>query len=106
MRHICFDYKTSVTPCFVFPYSSQKQADFVPQLSVTRIIAGIPVPDTPLINSSIALARANLPDNGFNHVMRAWLNGQAIINKLPAVNRSGIDEEAFGVATILHDLGW
>jgi hypothetical protein len=73
---------------------------------MTRIIAGIPVPNTPLINASIALARAELPDHGYNHVMRAWLNGQALINHLPPSNRSKIDVEAFGVATILHDLGW
>ncbi|KAJ4293990.1 hypothetical protein N0V90_007679 [Kalmusia sp. IMI 367209] len=72
----------------------------------TRVIAGIPVPNTPLINSSIALARAALPDEGYNHVMRSWLNGQAIINKLPEANRSQIDQEAFSVAAILHDLGW
>jgi hypothetical protein len=73
---------------------------------MTRIVAGIPVPNTPLINASIALARAELPDHGYNHVMRAWLNGQALINHLPPSNRSKIDVEAFGVATILHDLGW
>lgn len=72
----------------------------------TRVIAGISVPNTSLINSSIALARAALPDEGYNHVMRSWLNGQAIVNKLPEVNRSRIDEEAFSVAAILHDLGW
>ncbi|KAF2733349.1 hypothetical protein EJ04DRAFT_553393 [Polyplosphaeria fusca] len=75
-------------------------------VALTRLLAGIPVPDTQMINGSIALARASLPDEGFNHVMRAWLNGQAIINRLPAANRSIIDEEAFGVAAILHDLGW
>jgi hypothetical protein len=73
---------------------------------MTRLIAGVTVPDTPLINASIALAQENLPINGFHHVMRAWLNGQAIINHLPPNNRSVIDVEAFGVATILHDLGW
>jgi hypothetical protein len=73
---------------------------------MTRLIAGVIVPDTPLINASIALAQENLPTNGFNHVMRAWLNGQAIINHLSIDNRSVIDVEAFGVATILHDLGW
>jgi hypothetical protein len=72
----------------------------------TRLIAGISVPNTPLINASISLAQESLPTNGFNHVMRAWLNGQAIINHLPPRNRSVIDTEAFGVATILHDLGW
>lgn len=73
---------------------------------LTRIIAGVTVPDTPLINASIALAQDSLPENGFNHVMRAWLNGQAIINHLPSYARSVVDEEAFGVAAILHDLGW
>ncbi|KAF2448128.1 hypothetical protein P171DRAFT_428251 [Karstenula rhodostoma CBS 690.94] len=73
---------------------------------LTRVIAGIPVPNTPLINTSIALARAALPDQGYNHVMRSWLNGQAIINSLPKANRSLIDQEAFGIGTILHDLGW
>ncbi|PVH92778.1 hypothetical protein DM02DRAFT_698415 [Periconia macrospinosa] len=73
---------------------------------LTRLIAGIPVPNTPLINASISLARASMPDHGFNHVMRAWLNGQAIINHLPPHNRSQIDVEAFGVAAILHDMGW
>ncbi|KAF1962014.1 hypothetical protein CC80DRAFT_488387 [Byssothecium circinans] len=73
---------------------------------MTRLIAGVAIPDTPTINASIALAQENLPTNGFNHVMRAWLNGQALINHLPSANRSTIDDEAFGVATILHDLGW
>jgi len=73
---------------------------------LTRVIAGIPVPNSPIINASIALAHDNLPTLTYNHVMRSWLNGQAIINKLPAANLSMVDQEAFGVAAILHDLGW
>jgi hypothetical protein len=73
---------------------------------LTRLIAGIPVPNTALINSSIALAQQNMPIQGFNHVMRAWLNGQAIINRMPREQRREVDEEAFGVASILHDMGW
>lgn len=73
---------------------------------MTRVIAGVTVPNSPLINASIALAREALPENGFNHVMRAWLNGQTIINKLPEYNRSKIDLEAFGVAALFHDMGW
>jgi len=72
----------------------------------TRIIAGIQVPNTHIINASIALAHQNLPTFAYNHVMRAWLNGQAIVNKLPAANLSTFDQEAFGVGAILHDLGW
>ena len=73
---------------------------------LTRVIAGVTVPDTPLINASIDLAHASLPTHGFNHVMRAWLNGQAIINHLPPKERKVIDSEGFGVAAILHDMGW
>jgi hypothetical protein len=72
----------------------------------TRIIAGISVPNTALINSTIDLARANLPEHGYNHIMRAWLNGQAIINHFPESDRSKLDIEAFGVAALLHDMGW
>jgi hypothetical protein len=72
----------------------------------TRIIAGVTVPDTPLINASISLAREALPDRPYNHVMRAWLNGQTIINKMSSEQRAAIDEEAFAVGAILHDMGW
>jgi hypothetical protein len=72
----------------------------------TRLLAGVIVPDTDLINKSIALAKESLPIDGFNHVMRSWLNGQAMINRLPSDKRTEIDAEAYGVATILHDLGW
>jgi hypothetical protein len=78
--------------------------DILPAL--TRVIAGIPVPNTSLINSSIEVARTALPEFGYNHVMRTWLNGQAIINNLPPSNQTSIDQEAFGIAAILHDLGW
>ena len=74
--------------------------------ALTRLIAGISVPNTALINSSIALAQENMPVQGFNHVMRAWLNGQAMINHMSKEEQKKIDVEAFGVATILHDMGW
>ncbi|KAF2274445.1 uncharacterized protein EI97DRAFT_495421 [Westerdykella ornata] len=72
----------------------------------TRVIAGVTVPNTALINSSIELARQNLPSHGFGHVMRSWLNGQALVNRLPQPERAKFDEEAFGVSAILHDMGW
>ena len=74
--------------------------------SLTRVLAGITVPDTPTINASIALAHDSLPSQAFNHVMRTWLNGQATIEKMSKTQRDRVDEEAFGVAAILHDMGW
>jgi hypothetical protein len=72
----------------------------------TRVLANITVPDTPLITKSIALARKYIDDQGYKHVMRSWLTGQASINRLPSEERALIDEEAFSIAAILHDLGW
>jgi len=73
---------------------------------LTRVIAGIQVPNTLILNVSIELAYKNLLAPTYNYVMRTRLNGQAIINKLPPVNRSLMDEEAFGVAAVLHDMAW
>jgi hypothetical protein len=73
---------------------------------LTRVIAGIPVPNSPIVNATIAYAHDNLPTLTYNHVMRTWLNGQAIINNLPAANISMVDQEVFAVAAILHDMGW
>lgn len=72
---------------------------------LTRIVAGIPVPNTPIVNTAISFAHDNLATSTFNHVMRSWLYGQAIINKLPAANISTVDQEAFAVGAILHDMG-
>ncbi|ORY13812.1 hypothetical protein BCR34DRAFT_599584 [Clohesyomyces aquaticus] len=72
----------------------------------TRTLAGITVPDTPLITKAIAFAHSNLTPQAYNHVMRSWLTGAALISHLPQSVRSTIDLEAFAVSTILHDLGW
>jgi hypothetical protein len=74
--------------------------------TLTRVIAGITIPDTPTITAAIAYARANNDDHTYNHVMRSWLVGQASISHLPANITHAIDLEAFAVAAILHDLGW
>lgn len=69
-----------------------------------RVIAGIPVPDTPLIDSAIALARAHLNEIAYNHVLRSFLFGFCIADKL--TNLTNRDREVHAVAAILHDLGW
>jgi hypothetical protein len=70
----------------------------------TRQVAGITVPDTPLITAAIGVARQHLDDWAYNHVMRSWLFGMAIADRIPdLVNR---DRELHSVAAIFHDLGW
>ena len=70
----------------------------------TRVLAGITVPDTPLITSSIAFAKDHLNPMAFNHVMRSFLFGFAIASKNPSA--SSRDLEAHAVSAILHDQGW
>ncbi|KAH6684008.1 hypothetical protein B0J14DRAFT_571874 [Halenospora varia] len=71
----------------------------------TTIIAGVAVPNTPIVRAAQTYARAHSDDMTYNHVMRSWLFGTIIINK-NATQRSAIDPETHAVAAILHDLGW
>jgi len=68
---------------------------------VTRSIAGVLVPDTPLISRTIEYARQESEPYLFNHVMRSWLFAVSIARKREAV----YDAEVLAVATLLHDLG-
>ncbi|KAK4949562.1 hypothetical protein LTR10_012180 [Elasticomyces elasticus] len=70
----------------------------------SRSIAGITVPDTPLITAAIDLSRKHLNNIAFNHVMRSFLFGFAIADKIPPFQ--GRDRELHSLAAILHDLGW
>lgn len=70
----------------------------------TRVLAGVTVPDTPLINAAISLARKYLTDMGFNHVMRSFLFGFCISSKDPRQEKRDIEVHA--ISAILHDMGW
>jgi hypothetical protein len=67
----------------------------------TRLLAGVCVPDTPLISRAIEYARKHSEPYLFNHVMRSWLF--AVI--LAQLGGSAHDAEVLAVTTILHDLG-
>src|SRR4051812_10444562 len=67
----------------------------------TRLLAGVSVPDTPLISRAIEYARNHSEPYLFNHVMRSWLF--AVL--LAQLNQSVHDAEVLAVTTILHDLG-
>jgi hypothetical protein len=69
--------------------------------NATRLLAGISVPDTPLISRAIEYAREHSEPYLFNHVMRSWLF--AVI--LAQQSESAYDAEVLAVTTILHDLG-
>ena len=67
----------------------------------TRVLAGIAVPNTPLITRSIELARTSSEPYLFNHVMRSCLFATA----LAQLGKSEHDAEVLAVATVLHDIG-
>jgi hypothetical protein len=69
--------------------------------SATRLLAGVPVPDTPVISRAIEFARERTEPYLFNHAMRSWLFASIIAQR----NQTVHDREVLAVATILHDLG-
>src|SRR5258707_14193971 len=58
----------------------------------TRVVAGVLVPDTPLITSAIEYARENSEPYLFNHVMRSWL----FTVSLGQLNQTAHDSEVLG----------
>lgn len=70
-------------------------------VAATRPLAGVSVPDTPLVSRAIDYAREHSDPYLFNHVMRSWLFAVTLAQR----NRTAHDEEVLAVATILHDLG-
>lgn len=69
-----------------------------------RLLAGVEVPNTPLISKAIDYARAHGADFAFNHVMRCFLFGSIVVDRISAI--SDCDREVQAISTILHDLGW
>jgi hypothetical protein len=69
--------------------------------SATRRVAGISVPETPLIDRAIEFARQHSEPYLFNHVMRSWLFAVSIAER----HKVEHDAEVLAVATLLHDLG-
>jgi len=67
----------------------------------TRLIAGISVPDSPLITEVIEYAQKLSENYLFNHAMRSWLFA-AKIGQIKAID---YDHEVVAVGTILHDIG-
>src|SRR5262245_60936761 len=67
-----------------------------------RNLAGVLVPDSPLIAKTIAYAREYSEPYLFNHVMRSWLFAVALAQLDQSATH---DSEVLAVATILHDLG-
>src|SRR5215468_9175013 len=66
-----------------------------------RLIAGVSVPDSPLINDALEYARTLSEPYLFNHAVRSWL----FAVKIGSVKHIDHDSEVVAVGTILHDIG-
>jgi hypothetical protein len=69
--------------------------------SQTRLIAGISVPDGPLITAVIEYAQRLSEPYLFNHAMRSWLFAEAM-GRIQGIDH---DREVVAIGTILHDIG-
>src|SRR5580765_663801 len=69
--------------------------------SQTRLIAGVSVPDGPLITAVIEHAQRLSEPYLFNHAMRSWLFAEAI----GRTRGTDYDHEVVAIGTILHDIG-
>jgi hypothetical protein len=67
----------------------------------TRLLAGVSVPDSPLITDVLEYARKLYEPYLFNHAVRSWLFA-AKIGQLKGID---CDLEVVAVGTILHDIG-
>ena len=67
----------------------------------TRLLAGISLPDTPLISRAIEFAQERSEPYLFNHAMRSWLFAALFAQRKQAKH----DAEVLAVTTILHDIG-
>ena len=65
------------------------------------LIAGVGVPDSPLISEAIEYARTLYDPYLLNHAMRSWL----FAAKIGQSKGIGCDLEVVAVGTILHDIG-
>ena len=70
-------------------------------VSAKRRIAGISLPDSPLMTEVLDYARSLYPPYLFNHAMRSWL----FAAKLGELTHMKCDLEVVAVGTILHDIG-
>jgi hypothetical protein len=72
-----------------------------PGASKTRLIAGVSVPDGPLITAVIEHAQRLSEPYLFNHAIRSWLFAEAI----GRIKKIDYDREVVAIGTILHDIG-
>jgi hypothetical protein len=72
-----------------------------PAVPGVRVIAGVRVPDSPLINEALLHGKTLSEPYLFNHAVRSWL----FAVRIGEAKRIDCDPEVVAVGTILHDIG-
>jgi len=67
----------------------------------TRLLAGVSVPDSPLITEVVEYAQRLSERYLFNHAMRSWL----FATRIASLKGIDCDLEIVAIGTILHDIG-
>jgi hypothetical protein len=65
-----------------------------------RVVAGVSVPDTPIVDAALEYARQRCEPYLFNHVVRSWL----FATRLGQFQNITHDAEVVAVGTLLHDI--
>jgi hypothetical protein len=68
-----------------------------------HVVAGVSVPDSPLITAALNYVRDHTPEVLYNHSVRCWLFGNVIAPKIPIF--ADVDLEAHAIAVLFHDVG-
>ena len=76
-------------------------SEMINEARPSRLIAGVGVPDTPLITAAIEYAQRLSEPYLFNHAMRSWLFAETI-GRIKGID---YDHEVVAIGTILHDIG-
>jgi hypothetical protein len=66
----------------------------------TRILAGVQVPATPIIERAIEYARQRSEPYLFNHVVRSWLFAE----RIGQIRKIRSDSEVVAISALLHDV--
>jgi hypothetical protein len=72
-----------------------------PEPLPVRLVAGVAVPDTPLVARALEFARLHCEPWLFNHVVRSWLFAALLAGQESIAH----DAEVLAVSALLHDLG-
>jgi len=66
----------------------------------SRTLAGVTVPDTPIVDRALEYARQRCEPYLFNHVVRSWL----FATRLGQLQDIPYDAEVIAIGTLLHDI--